>query len=112
MAKSKPQFSQPRLGPMIFLTAAVVGAGVAYLISSYWLGLAPGWLSVTVGGALSAWGVITGETIVEAVIFSLIFGIMMIIFVKIIPLPNLIKAGFVPAACGLCAGKLTASIWR
>ena len=106
------QFSHPKPGPMLFLTAAVVGAGAAYAISTSWLTLSPGWLSVTVGGVLALWGVITGETIVEAIVLTLIFGDIMVIFVTMIPAPALVKAGFVPAACGLCAGKLVAGIWQ
>ena len=112
MDESNTRFSHPKPGPMIFLTAAVVGAGVAYAISTHWLALSPGWVSIAIGTLLSVCGVITGETIVEAVVLSLILGVMTIIFVTMIPAPAMVKAGFVPAACGLCTGKLTSGIWE
>lgn len=112
MTGSDNHFSPPNPGPMIFLTASVIGAATSFAVSTFWLALGPGWLSMTVGAGLSALGVTTSETIVDAIVFSLFFGIIMTIFVTIIPAPAMVKAGFVPAACGLCAGKLTASIWQ
>jgi hypothetical protein len=57
-------------------------------------------------------GVFLKENLGDAIIFSVILGLVVFGFINFVPGLVAIKAGIVSGACGLSAGKLVAGVWK
>ena len=97
-------------GSVVYLLALIIGSGASFAIATYWLEVSSGWLALLVGGVFSLLGAFVGETVVDAIMFSLIVGIMVTVFMLFGPEIEILKAGIIPVATGLCTGKLVAGI--
>lgn len=95
---------------VVYFLALILGSGASFAIATYWLEVSSGWIALLVGGVFSLLGAFTGETVVDAIMFSLIVGIMVIVFYQFGPEMEILRAGVIPVATGLCAGKLVAGI--
>lgn len=112
MAEAENSYEQAEPGVSIYVIALVLGSGVAFAIASLWLDVTSSWVALTVGAMLALLGVSMIENIGEAIVFSVILGLLVFLFITTVPGLTLIKAGVVPGVCGLCAGKLVVGIWK
>ena len=53
-----------------------------------------------------------GESIVDAIVFSLGFLVLVFVFNTVGPEIKIIRMSIVPIAAGICIGKLTHGIWK
>ena len=94
----------------IYLIAVVIGSGVSFALATYWLEVSSGWSALLVGAVFSLVGAFLGESVGDAIMFSLIVGIMVTVFFILGPEIAVLRAGIIPVAAGLCIGKLVAGI--
>ena len=99
-------------GVMVILISVLLGAAMAYALSTYWLNLSPAWLALLVGAVCSLIGFfILGESIGDAIVFSVIFSVLTLVVITAGPDTELIRMNIVPVATGICMGKLIHGIW-
>ncbi len=106
----KQRANEPGLSA--YFVALIIGSGVSFALATYWLGFSPPWLALLVGAVCGIIGSFLGENIGDAIIFSLIVGLMVFFFVNFAPEIAIIRIGIVPVATGLCVGKLVYGIWK
>ena len=97
-------------GVGIYLLAVIFGSGASFALATHWLEVSPGWLALLVGTVFSIVGASLGETVVEAIVLSLIVGIMVTALLLTGLEIAVLRAGIVPVATGLCVGMLVAGI--
>ncbi|MEE9158772.1 MAG: hypothetical protein V3U60_10350 [Gammaproteobacteria bacterium] len=90
--------------------ALVFGSGTSFALATYWLEVSPGWLALLVGAVFSIVGVFLGENIGDAIVFSLIGGIIVIVFFMSGLEIAILRAVIIPVVTGLCIGKLVVGI--
>lgn len=112
MTEAENSYRRVEPGLSIYLIALVLGSGMAFAIGALWLDLTSSWVALTVGALLALLGVFMAENIGEAIVFSVILGLLVFSFINFMPGLIAIKAGIVPGACGLSAGKLVAGVWK
>lgn len=112
MTEAENSYKRPKPGRSVHLIALVLGAGVAYAIGTLWLSVTPAWVALIVGATLALVGVGLRENVGDAIIFSLVLGVLVSIFFTSVPTLVAIKAGIVPGACGLCVGNLVGGVWK
>lgn len=112
MTEAENSYRQAEPGLSIYLIALVLGSGMAFAIGTLWLDVTSAWVALAVGAILALLGVFMIENIGEAIVFSVILGLLVFGFVNLVPGLIAIKAGVVPGACGLCAGKLVVGVWK
>ena len=92
--------------------AATLGALCAFALACVWLGVTTPGVGLALGAASALLGAFTTETLVEALVLSLLVGLLGFVLLAFVPAPDVLKAGAVPAGAGLCVGKLAAGAWR
>ena len=97
-------------GVVVYFFALILGSGASFALATYCLEFSPGWLALLVGAVFSIFGVFLGENVVEAIIFSFIVGILVTVFITSGPEIAILRVGIIPAATGLCVGKLIVGI--
>ena len=97
-------------GVGIYLLAVIFGSGASFALATNWLEVSPGWLALLVGTVFSIVGASLGETVVEAIVLSLIVGIMVTVLFLTGLETAILRAGIVPVATGFCVGILVAGI--
>lgn len=99
-------------GITLYLFGAILGAVVAYLVATTWLGLSPLWVALLFGALAALIGVFMLENIGEAIVVTIILCVLMVMVITVVPGFAMLKSGFVPLACGLSVGKLVVGIWK
>lgn len=112
MTEAENSYRRVEPGLSIYLIALALGSGMAFAIGALWLDLTSSWVALTVGAILALLGVFTTENTGEAIVFSMVLALVVFGFINLVPGLIAIKAGVVPGACGLCAGKLVAGVWK
>ena len=107
------RYEAPRPGLIVVFVAVILGSGIALLLSTHLLGLSPAWLAFLVGAAGSILGFfVRGESIGDAIVFSIIFLVLVFVFLTAGPEIEIVRLNIVPVATGICVGKLTYGIWK
>ena len=100
-------------GLIVVFVAVILGSGIAFVLSTYFLNLSPAWLSLLVGAVCSFLGFsILGESIGDAIFFSIIFSVLVFVFITAGPEIEIVRMTIIPIATGICIGKLTHGIWK
>lgn len=110
MSEQRDRFVPYRPGIGAYVLACVLGAVVAFALSTWWLGLSFPWMALLVGALFAALGALTGENIGDALMFSLIVAVVVSVVLAFVPVPGWLRIGVVPLATGLCTGKLVMGI--
>ena len=95
-----------------YIVAVLLGAGASVTLATFWFEASSLVLSVFTGAVFSIIGVSMWENFGEAVVFSLITGILATILFFFGPEIVVLKKGIVPVVTGLCTGKIVAGISR
>lgn len=95
-----------------YFFAIFLGSGASFVLATYWLEFSPGWIALLVGAVFSIVGAFLGENVGDAIIFSLIVGFIVAVFIKFGPEIAIVRAGIIPVVTGLCAGKLLVGILK
>jgi hypothetical protein len=107
----KPEDRKPLL--IIAFITVILGAAIAWGLSTYWLDLSPSWVALLAGAVSSLLGFfVLGESIVDAIIFSIIFFVLVFVFMTSGLEVEIVRITIVPIATGICVGKLTHGIWK
>ena len=96
----------------VYLVAIILGSGASFFIASYWFKFTPDWIALLVGAVFSIFGAFLGENVGDAIIFTLIAGVLVVVFIRFGPEIAIVKTGIIPIVTGFCVGKLLAGIWR
>jgi hypothetical protein len=97
---------------VVFVTV-ILGSALAWGLSTYFLHLSPYWVALLVGAVSSLLGFfVLGESIVDAIVFSIVFFVLVFVFMTSGLKMEIIRMTIVPAATGICVGKLTHGIWK
>jgi hypothetical protein len=96
----------------IYFIALMLGSGLSFVFATYWLEVSSGWLALLVGAVFSIIGAFLGESVVDAIMFSLFVGIIVTVFYIAGPEIAILRAGIIPMVTGLCVGKLVAGIFE
>ncbi len=107
---SKQRVHKPGLS--VYFVALILGSGVSCALATHWLKLSPAWLALLVGAVCGLIGSFIGENIGDAIVFSLIMGLMVFFFIRSGLEIAIIRTGIVPVATGFCVGKLVYGIWN
>ena len=100
-------------GLIVVLFTVILGSGIAFGLSTFLLNLSPAWLSLQVGAVCSFLGFfIFGESIGDAIVFSVLFLVLVFVFITAGPDIKIFRMNIVPIATGICIGKLTHRIWK
>ena len=97
-------------GVGVYFFAIILGSGASFVLATYWLEFSPGWIALLVGAVFSILGAFLRENVGDAIMFSLIVGLLVTVFITVGPEIAIVRAGIIPLATGLCAGKLVAGI--
>ncbi len=97
-------------GVGIYLLAVIFGSGASFALATYWLEVSPGWVALLVGTVFSIVGAFLGENVGDAVVFSLIAGLIVTVFFVSGLEIAILRAGIIPVVTGLCVGKVVAGI--
>lgn len=97
-------------GVGIYSLALILGSGASFAFATYWLAVSPGWLALLLGAVFSIVGASLGENVGDAIMFSLIVGIIVTVFYISGPEIAILRAGIIPVATGLCVGNVVAGI--
>ena len=95
-----------------YFFALILGSGASFALSTYWLEISPSWIALLVGGIFSILGAFLGENVGDAIMFSLIVGLIVTVFIVVGPEIAIVRAVIIPVATGLCAGKLAVGIFK
>ena len=95
-----------------YFFALILGSGASFALATYWLEFSPGWIAVLVGAIFSILGAFLGENVGDAIMLSLIVGLIVTAFITVGPEIAIVRAVIIPVATGLCAGKLVVGIFR
>ncbi len=112
MAKEDSENRAQEPGLFVFFVAMIIGSVISFVLATYMLNLSPAWIALLAGAVCSVLGFFLGENIGDAIVFSFIFGLLILFFLKVGPEIGIIRAGIVPIATGFCAGKLVYGIWK
>ena len=104
--KSKKYLS----GGVAYFFSIILGSVASFVLATYWLEFSPGWIALLVGAVFSILGAFLGENVGDAIMFTLIGGLIVTVFIKFGPEIAIVRAGIIPLATGLCAGKLVVGI--
>ena len=97
-------------GVEIYFFALIFGSGASFALATYWLEVSPGWVALLVGTVFSIVGAFLGGNVGDAVVFSLIAGLIVtVVFVSGLEIA-ILSAGIIPVVTGLCVGKVVAGI--
>ena len=99
-----------RFGAYCF--ALIFGSGASFAIATYWLEFSAGWIALLVGAIFSILGASLEENVGDAIMFCLIVGLIVTIFITVGPEIAIVRAAIIPVATGLCAGKLVVGIFK
>lgn len=113
MTSEDIKYEARKPGLIAVFIAVILGSGIAFVLSTYWLNLSPGWLSLLVGAVFSFLGFfILGESIGDAILFSIIFLVLIFVFLTAGPEIEIVRVNIIPIATGISIGKLTHGIWK
>ncbi len=93
-----------------YFFAIILGSGVSFVLATYWLEFSPGWVALLVGAVFSILGASLGENVGDAIMFSLIVGLIVTVFIKFGPEIAIVRAVIFPVATGLCVGNVVVGI--
>jgi hypothetical protein len=110
MSKRKNKDKKYLSGGGAYFFAIILGSGASFALATYWLEFSPGWIALLVGAVFSILGAFLEENVGDAIMFSLIVGVLVTVFITVGPEIAIVRAGIIPVATGLCAGKLVAGI--
>ena len=110
MTERKNENRKHLSGVGIYFFALFLGSGTSFALATYWLEVSPGWLAILVAAVFSIVGAFFGESTGDAIVFSLIAGIIVIVFFMSGLEIAVLRAGIIPVVTGLCVGKLVAGI--
>jgi hypothetical protein len=96
----------------VFLVAAVLGAGVSLVLATHILELTSDWMSLLLGGTCGIVGLFMGENIGDAIIFTVVAALMVLLVLTVIPAVPSLRTVIVPVAAGFCLGKLVSGVWK
>lgn len=100
-------------GLVVVIVTIILGSGIAFVLATYMLDLSPAWIALLAGAVCSCLGFfILGESIGDAIVFSIGFSVLVFIFINVGPELEIIRMSIVPIATGICVGKLTHGIWK
>lgn len=112
MTKEDSEYRVQEPGPLVFFITIILGSGASFALATYLLGLSPAWIALLAGSFSGALGFSSGENIGDAIVFSFIVSVLVLLFITVGPEIGAIRAGIVPIATGLCVGKLVYGIWK
>ena len=92
--------------------AAALAAAVSFVLATYLLELSPARIALLVGAVCGILGFGLGENVGDAIVFSLILGLLVFMFIQLVPEMIMARILIVPLATGFCVGKLVYGIWR
>ena len=112
MTSEGTEYGIGKPGLVVILVAVISGAGIAFVLASYLLDLSPPWVALLAGAVSGLLGFfILGESIGDAIVFSIVFLVLVFVFLAAGPEIAIVRSTIVPVATGICAGKLTYGIW-
>jgi hypothetical protein len=100
----------PGIGMYFF--AIILGSGASFFLATYWLEFTPYWIALLVGAVFSTLGAFLGETVGDAIMFSLISVVTVTVFITLVPGIAIVRVGIIPVVTGLCVGKLLVGVWK
>jgi hypothetical protein len=106
MKKEIDEYQVREPGFLVFFVAVMLASGASFALATYMLELSSAWVALLTGAVFGALGFSLGENVGDAIIFSLIVGLLVFFFIKVGPEIEIIRAVIVPIATGFCAGKL------
>jgi hypothetical protein len=106
MKKEIDEYRVQEPGFLIFFVAVMLASGASFALATYMLELSSAWVALLAGAAFGALGFSLGENVGDAIIFSLIVGLLVFFFIKVGPEIEIIRAVIVLIATGFCVGKL------
>jgi hypothetical protein len=112
MTERKSKNKKYLSGVGAYFFAIILGSGASFALATYWLEFSPGWIALLVGAIFSILGALLGENVGDAIMFFLILGLIVTIFITIGPEIAIVRAVIIPVATGLCAGKLLVGILK
>jgi len=112
MTKEVDEYRVKKPGLLVLFFAVILGSGASLALTTYLLEMSSAWVALAVGATFGIFGFSLGENIGDAIIFSLIVGLLVFFFIKVGPDLEIIRAVIVPIATGFCVGKLVYGIWK
>ena len=112
MTEKENKDSKYLSGVGAYFFALILGSGASFALATYWLKLSPGWIALLLGAIFSILGASMGENVGDAIMFSLIVGLTVTVFITVGPEIAIIRTAIIPVATGLCAGKLVVGIFK
>ncbi|UCH49851.1 MAG: hypothetical protein JSU95_08855 [Betaproteobacteria bacterium] len=108
---AKPADRKPLL--IIVFSTAILGAAIAWSLSTYLFNLSPPWVALLAGAACSLLGFfVLSESIVDAIVFSIVCFVLVFVFMTSSIEIEIVRTTIVPIATGICVGKLCYGIWK
>jgi hypothetical protein len=105
-------YREPRM--KIYVLATLVGTIAAILFAGVIFDTSSIAVAASMGTVLACLGALMGENIGEAIVLSVILGVMCVLLLWVAPDPVASWAGTwaVPAVIGFASGKIVVGIWR
>lgn len=112
MTNEGTEYGVRKPGLVVIFVTVISGAGIAFVLASYLLDLSPPWVALLAGAVCSLLGFfILGESTGDAIVFSIVFLVLVFVFLTAGPEIAIIRSTIVPVMTGICVGKLTYGIW-
>ncbi len=112
MTREDNEYRVQEPGLLVFFITIILGSGASFALATYLLKLSLAWVALLSGAVCGILGLFLGENIGDAIIFSLILGLLVFLFIKVGPEIEIIRTVIVPIATGFCTGKLVYGIWK
>jgi drug/metabolite transporter (DMT)-like permease len=113
MTNGDMEYEVRKPGLVAVFVTIILGSGIAFVLATYMLNLSPAWIALLAGAVSSFLGFfILGESIGDAIVFSIGFSVLVFVFITAGPEIEIISISIVPIATGICVGKLTHGIWK
>lgn len=97
---------------LMYVLGIAIGALASGLVGTYWLDMAPAWLTGLLGGAFGLIGVFLAENIGDALIFAFVSTILLGVFLWQVSGFLMLKGIALSVVGGLCTGKLVGGLWK
>ncbi|MEN8174027.1 MAG: hypothetical protein ABFS03_14245, partial [Chloroflexota bacterium] len=97
---------------LVLLIAVILGSVSSITLATYLLELSPAWVALLAGAACGFLGFGLGENIGDAIILSLIIGVLVFLFINVGPVIEIVRIVIVPIATGFCVGNVVYGIWK
>ena len=113
MTNGDIEYEVRKPGIFVVFVTIISGSAIAFVLATYMLNISPAWIALLAGAVSSFLGFfILGESIVDAIVFSIGFLVLVFVFITVGPEIKIIRMSIVPIATGICVGKLTHGIWK